>query len=155
MGCPISFSLMWNQYPAKEQRGETNERLYTELGWTDLIGQKEYDNTCAVRLSLCLARSGVPFSRGDLTVRAGPMRGQKVLVSVRALADHLKQLWGAPEVLRPVNLGDLSGRDGVLAFFDLPSGYPAHIDLVRGAGMCRLGCHFGAREGWLWPCDRP
>ena len=50
------FELMWNSYP-KEERTE----LFTSIGWSDVVYNPNYQNTCSVRMSICLIRCGIRF----------------------------------------------------------------------------------------------
>lgn len=69
------------------------EELYRKIGHDieDLKKQNPgYVNTCAVRMSLALLKSGVSFV-GRLKVKEGPFNGEKVEPGAKLLADQLKQ----------------------------------------------------------------
>jgi hypothetical protein len=53
------------------------ERLYTELGWPDLIGKTDWLNACAVRMSLALTHNNAVLP-GQLLVKQGDLTGKRV-----------------------------------------------------------------------------
>lgn len=164
MAIPIPFSTLWSNYP--DPKTEPRDALYRKLGWDDLVGDPNYENTCAIRMSLCLLRSGHNIPRGELKIWKGPLKGKRVKIRYDDLANHLKTVWGAPEVIsRPTKSGLASKGDGVIAFFGLLGGYPGHIDLFdvsktnyeflfwrwsQTSSACGTSCYFGSREAWYW-----
>ena len=72
--------------------------LYAGIGYdiTKLMGQNEgYRNTCAVRMSLALIKSGFAV-RGRIKIKAGPHAGKSVEPGAKILADQLLTTLGAP-----------------------------------------------------------
>lgn len=45
------FGVVYQNYPRLENR----EVLFTEIGWSDLVDNKAFEDTCAIRMSLCTA----------------------------------------------------------------------------------------------------
>lgn len=164
MSIPIPFDTLWVNYPHPDR--EPRDVLYRSLGWDDLIGQDSYRNTCAIRMSICLLRSGAALPSGELKVRKGPLKGKPVKIRFDDLAEYLAQVWGPPEVIAHPSRSDLESRgDGVIAFFGLPSSYPGHIDLLdvsrtafdflffrwsQTTSECGTHCYFQSREAWYW-----
>ncbi|WP_221625276.1 type VI secretion system amidase effector protein Tae4 [Burkholderia sp. Bp9090] len=62
------FSLLNSHYP--DNRTVSREALYEELGWQDLVANPAYANTCAIRISLALVKSGMTL-RGGLVIQKG------------------------------------------------------------------------------------
>lgn len=164
MSIPVAFNTLWSNYPTPAK--EPIDTLYRSLGWDDLIGDPNYENTCAIRMSICLLRSGLSIPTGELKIWKGPLKGKFVKIRYDDLAKHLKAAWGNPQVLsRPTKEVLESKGDGVIAFFGLPSGYPGHIDLFdvtktnhsllfwrwsQTSSVCGTNCYFGSREAWYW-----
>jgi len=146
MACPVSFATMWQNYPT-----EDHDALFKALGWDSLIDNANYTNTCAIRMSVCLLRSGVSVGGNDLLIQKGPLKGKGVKTRFNELANYLAVHWGAPEKFPSVKADDVKGRQGVIAYFKLPGGYPGHIDLINAQGEPGHATYFGSQEGWFWP----
>lgn len=70
------FSVINQNYPAKESR----EMLFTEIGWPDLIDNKAFWDTCAIRMSYALRLSSVPFIGGSMRAKAGRIKGNIIQI---------------------------------------------------------------------------
>jgi len=133
--------------------------LFAEIGYdyNNLIKQSpQYGNTCAVRMSLALIKSGVAFI-GRLIIKAGQFKGRSIEPGAKRLADELRKahLFGAPEVFlgREQALKRIGSRKGVILFHGLGGGIGGHIDLIEPVMLCNSSCHFSAREIWFWPLN--
>ena len=51
------FHTLERNYPRHDDIDKA--QLFHEIGWDDLIDNPDYDNTCAIRMSLALIKSGV------------------------------------------------------------------------------------------------
>jgi hypothetical protein len=135
------------------------EAVYKELGY-DIENLKKqdpgYENTCAVRMSAALLRSGVPIT-GRLRVKAGPLKGHHVEPGAKRLADQLSQegFLGRPQILKTSEaLKKLEGQQGVVFFWKMSDYAGGHIDLVQvhnSSAVCSSACYFNAKEIWFWP----
>lgn len=104
-----------------------------------MIGNPNYENTCAIRMSICLAASGQPVrSSQAMKALAGRVKGQPIEVRQDTLSRHLEQIWGAPLKMDARDAETkINGRDGVISFFGI-AGYNVggrnggHIDLIDG-----------------------
>lgn len=125
--CPYKFSELNKNYPRTER-----EPLYQELGWSSIANNEAYANTCAIRMSICLLRSGMLLQGGELTIWKGPLARRSVKIRFDQLALYLEKQWGAPEKF---SLADyrkgIAGKRGVIVFWELPGGYPGHIDIYH------------------------
>lgn len=147
-----SFSIMNQNYPAKESR----EALFTDIGWTNLIDNKAFWDTCAIRMSIALRLSSVPFSSGNMRAHAGKIKGKIIQIRQGDLSRELKRLWGGPEIYK----GDhearkaIGNRKGVVSFFRIEGGSGGHIDLIslgpHGFQRCARACAFSALTVWFW-----
>lgn len=167
MPSPPRFDLMWSMYPR-----EGHDALFDSIGWSDLKSNPNYANTCAIRMSLCLARCGVRLTHtsGGESILKGSSRGAKIETSQGKLSEKLAGLWGAPEKFTAADDSRLSGRKGVISFFGIPGysvngGLGGHIDLVNdgrykflgfiplGSVSCAHACYFNAQTVWFWPAS--
>src|SRR5438067_5385461 len=62
----IPAAVIVTAYPRK--RDIDHDALFHLLGWDDLIKNPDYANTCAVRVSLALIRSGVHIPDGRIPI---------------------------------------------------------------------------------------
>ncbi|MEG3089347.1 T6SS effector amidase Tae4 family protein [Sphingomonas sp. PB4P5] len=129
-----SFRLLWSHYP----RGSP-ENVLRGIGWDGMIGNPSYENTCAIRMSICLAASGQPVrSSQGMKALSGGVRGSPIEVRQDAISRHLEQRWGAPLKMSAKDAErQINGRDGVVSFFGI-AGYNVggrdggHIDVIDG-----------------------
>lgn len=147
------FSRLRANYPKSEKR----EALFADLGWSSIAQAEAYKDTCAIRMSVALGRSGVSLLSGTMKVQAGPLRGKRIETRQRRLSEMLKQMWGAPEVFQTESSAReaIGKRSGVVSFFRIGGGPGGHIDLIAldeyGKADCARSCFFGCWEIWFWP----
>ena len=149
------FSRLQTCYPRKESR----EVLFNEIGWGDLIDNRAYWDTCAIRMSYALLRVGMSLSGGRMKVNAGKLKGKCIEPGQAKLSRMLEWAWGKPEVYK----GEQAARDGigrrhgVVSFFRIEGGNGGHIDLIsmgdHGFLDCARSCFFSAATVWFWPLD--
>ena len=71
---PAYFTVLSNYYrPLDVKKPE----LFKEIGWDDLIDNATYYNTCAIRVSLALIKSGL-FIHGRIAIKKGPHKGKLI-----------------------------------------------------------------------------
>jgi hypothetical protein len=137
----------------------SGEAIYADIGYelTALTKQNPgYINTCAVRMSLALLETGVPFV-GRLSIKAGKHKGKRVEPGAKLLADQLakRTVLGTPEIFTDpaAALKELSKKYG-LVFFNKITGYDGgHIDLIEPGNanpLCNSHCYFNCKEVWFW-----
>ena len=160
----ISLTTLWKNYPTPAEF--THDQLFDELGWSDLKGNTTYANTCAIRMSLCLIRSGVTIP-GRLQILKGDHKGKWIEPGQKRLSVNLKSedLFGSPTKLKLKDRGkELNNRKGIVSFMSIP-GYvidgalSGHIDLVKSGKFlwfwdtyeCAESCYWDAKEFWFWP----
>lgn len=144
----------YNTYDVKQQR------LLTEIGWGDLVGKPEWKDTCAIRMSLALIKSGVTIP-GRMRIKAGPHKGKLIEPGQANLSRMLRasHMLGEPELYRSHDFETKVGhRAGIVSFFRIDPTAPGpgqgHIDLVslkQKMAMCESFCYWEAREMWFWP----
>ncbi|MCA8321920.1 T6SS effector amidase Tae4 family protein [Burkholderia cepacia] len=135
----------------------SREALFQELGWQDLIQNPSYANTCAIRISVALVKSGITL-RGGLVIQKGPHRGRRIEAGQARLAKMLAEpaYFGKAEVFRRDDaVTGIASRKGMAAFWNIPgymNGRGGHIDLIDGArAICGSDCYWTASEMWFWP----
>ena len=134
------------------------ESLYAEIGYKldDLVKRNPaYVNTCAIRVSLALLKSGVSFI-GRLPVKAGDFKGKKVEAGAKLLADQLMRphVFGKPKVYKPSEfMKNITGKKGVVLFWKITGYGGGHIDLIEVSNavfVCNSNCYFNSKEIWFW-----
>lgn len=133
-------------------------QLFAEIGHAELAKNAAWTNTCAIRLSLALAKSGVTLP-GRMVIRSGKLKGKRIEQNVVRLAGYLTDLYGKPEEWD--NGSDASAyigiRRGIIAFYSLygqSTDGLNHIDLVspaEGIDKCANTCYWGATKFQFWP----
>lgn len=130
----IPFAVLMKAYPRK--RDIDHDALFRLLGWDDLIKNPTYANTCAIRVSLALLRSGVHIPGGRLQVKIGAHKGTMIepgqarlsmILSRPTMLGATEKLSGGPAIGE--GIGQLSG---IVSFFRLIPGIyeGGHIDIV-------------------------
>lgn len=158
---PAYFSLKRNHYSSAEFDPSFvgAKAVYEEIGYdmAKLLEQNpDYQNTCAVRFSLALLKSGAPIT-GRLKIRKGPHAGASVETGAKLLADQLSKshLFGKPELLKPsATMPELRNRRGAILFWKIFGYGGGHIDLIEPSTSgftCHSSCHTLCKEIWFWP----
>jgi hypothetical protein len=133
--------------------------LFDELGYDYDALYKEnpaYANTCAVRMSLALLKSSVPFS-GRLRIKTGVYKGRYFEPGAKLLADQLCNpvAFGRPSIMPAASARrSLVGKKGVVLFWRVEGYGGGHIDLIDAMNstyLCNSSCFFASREIWFWP----
>lgn len=152
-----SFDSVARHYPSNKTI--TQEALFKEIGWDDLIGNPAYHNTCAIRVSLALIKAGMSIG-GRIAVKRGPHKGKKIEPGQAKLANMLTNpaYFGVPEKIKRVDAERVIGlRHGVVSFWKIPgylNGNGGHIDLIGSASgglrACGSDCYWNSADIWFW-----
>lgn len=133
------------------------EGVYEEIGhsYNELVKQNPgYENTCAIRMSLALLKSGISF-KGRLKINAGKYQGRYIETGAKLLADQLSLagVFGKPEIFKPADAFSKVSRKGVV-FFSKIAGYGGgHVDLIETSSfgqVCHSNCYPLCKEVWFW-----
>lgn len=134
------------------------EEVYSEIGY-DLDNLRKqtpaYENTCAVRMSIALLKSGVTFT-GRLKVKAGELKDKSIEPGAKLLADQLMKprAFGKPELYKPTDfLKKITGRKGAVLFWKITGYGGGHIDLINASNthtVCNSHCYYNSKEIWFW-----
>ena len=87
---PIAFEFLKKNYPDPKSKAGIRPALFDELGWTERKRDSSYENTCAIRMSYCLIKSGVNVE-GSLKdiIRKGPHKSKRIEISQNRLTKYL------------------------------------------------------------------
>lgn len=66
------FSVLATNYSSN--RVVSKDDLFKEIGWDDLTSKTEYNNTCAIRVSLALVKSGISV-QGRMKITRATTKG--------------------------------------------------------------------------------
>jgi hypothetical protein len=61
------YHVLRENYPRKDSR----ELLFADIGWSDLTNNPAYWDTCAIRMSTALLRTGVTLPGARMQAHAG------------------------------------------------------------------------------------
>ena len=137
-------------------------KLFELIGWEGLTNNPNFENTCAIRVSLGLCGAGMSIP-GRMKVNKGQLRGRLIEPGQARLSNILarKSMLGVPEKFKGQLAAErgIGTRSGVVSFWRIHptrvGDNQGHIDLVspgnRGYLGCRLACYFDAMEIWFWP----
>jgi len=132
--------------------------LFREIGWEDLTENKAYWDTCAIRMSLALIKSGMTIP-GRMPIKSGSHKGKLIEPGQAKLSAILARpgFLGQPEKFRTADAeAGIGLRSGIVSFFDIdpPSATQhGHIDLVRPENnfrRCSSSCFWAASKVWFW-----
>ena len=155
---PAYSLLKQNHYSSNdmEKNFKRPEFVYSEIGYDINKLGSAYRNTCAVRMSLALLKTGVPFS-GRLKIKAGRFKGQYIEAGAKLLADQLMRpgAFGKPKVYddRSLFKKEAFGKKGVVLFHRITGYGGGHIDLIETATLnlvCHSSCFFQCKKIWFW-----
>jgi len=155
---PPPFDVLWTNYSSNKIIKQPE--LFREIGWDDLIDNDVYANTCAIRVSLALIKSGVTIPDARMRIKAGTHRGKRIEPGQSKLSHILakRSMLGQPEKFKTGEYeSGIGTRSGIVSFFHLVPGVyeNGHIDLVipqaGGAKKCASQCWWSSREVWFWP----
>jgi hypothetical protein len=151
------FLELKTNFPGESAVSKTE--LFQEIGWDDLMSKEEYQNTCAIRMSVALIKSGIDIP-GRMAINKGPWKGRWIEPGQARLAHMLASppLFGDPEKFSRNTVEDGIGqRHGLIVFWNIPgylNGHGGHIDIISSSSgkikQCGSGCYFDSSEFWFW-----
>lgn len=151
-----TFAQLKKNYPI-----EPREVLFRTLGgkFPDLIKdpEKKYRNTCAIRMSVALKRSGVniPVAYRELQQNDGSPIVIKVLTLQTLIASLYGEPWGmSKKPGTPLKAADIPKRTGIIAYHVGWSDATGHFDLWTGTDFIGSGNMGDVADGFdiaLWP----
>ena len=139
-----NWDTMWANFPPAT---ESKSTIFNALGagWPALIGDENYDNTCTIRFSMALNRSGFKVLESDSSAKMKDKDGNFIAIRVPEAEKIAKRIFGesywgmSHNPGSPLDLAGLPSQKGLL-IYRVDSGVYGHVDLWDG-GICRVNCH--------------
>jgi Type VI secretion system (T6SS), amidase effector protein 4 len=153
----IPFNVLKLHYPRSHEIDRP--ALFREIGWDDVVNNPAFENTCAIRVSLALIKSGIKVP-GRMRIKTGPYKDELIEMGQANLSHILARtsFLGKPEVFTTeASKTGIGSRTGIVSLWQLYPGLYAggHIDIITpewgGKEACGSGCHWKSREVWFWP----
>lgn len=144
-----SFASAWAAAIEIYDATDSAERVATVIGGRveknihNSDPTQRWDNTCAVRMSYILNKSGALVPKVAKQTVSGA-DGRQYFFRVSNLISYLKQEWGQPEIVKYPRPGDgtLAGKKGIILFeVSGWSNAQGHASLFNGSS-CYDHCYF-------------
>jgi Type VI secretion system (T6SS), amidase effector protein 4 len=158
----VTYDTLWNNhYSSDSSRANYRDAdaVFDEMGLDFEKFVKEdpsYENTCAVRMSLALLKSSVPFT-GRLKIKDGKFKGKRIEPGAKRLADELAnpRAFGKPTWFSdPLKAeAKVKGNKGLIFFHKIVGYGGGHIDCIDWTteqSICHSNCYFNCKETWFW-----
>jgi hypothetical protein len=161
----LQFNVLAANYPRRDDI--SHDDLFREIGWDKLISDRQFDNTCATRMSLALIKCGVVIPGARMPIRKGPFKNHLIEPGQNKLSHILERssMLGPPEKHkndRGAALAEIGDRRGIVSFFHMIPGLieGGHIDVIAPQFQrpnqtrdhrCGTDCHWSSSEVWFWP----
>jgi hypothetical protein len=166
-----SFSLVRSNYyssNATKPNFVKREQVFQEIGFEAYDGNPNYNDTCAIRVSLALIKSGLylPAGRSSHIIQKGPEKGKRIEVLQHALVEVLRRpdCLGVPDFEfdfpsrgADSNLIDAANKigekAGIISFYTWPEFPGGHIDLLYPENdlfECASSCHWSSVKIIFW-----
>ena len=160
----IPYNQIRRHFPDTQSVGP--DELYHWIGYPENIGDPNFANTCAIRLSLALLGAGYP-NPGAWPIKAGKYKGRAIETRQVKLSRWLMRQIGQPEKFKNGKEAEakIDTRRGIVSFFniygdDIAQGHIAIVAKDRWGYYLRCGpevdgtatgCYWNSKEVWFWP----
>lgn len=135
----VTFEKLHANYPTQGR-----SELFHDLGadWIPLIDNPNYQNTCSIRLSVALNKSGQFVDKTYREALTGS--GQSIVLKVSTMGRLVQASFGDPwgmskEVGQTLASSDIPARKGIIAYHANWSDATGHFDLWHGTGFVGSG----------------
>lgn len=144
----------------------SRDELYQWIGYPENTNNPNFENTCAIRMSLALLGAGFP-NPGGWPIKAGKYKGRSIETKQRKLSNWLVRHLGEPEKFKSGQEAEnkIGARYWIVSFFSIygdanPQGHIAIVSIDRWGRYLRCGneidgtatgCYWSSREVWFWP----
>ena len=159
----VPFATLRMHFP--DTQSVAPEELYHWIGYPENIGNPNFLNTCAIRLSLALLGAGYP-NPGAWPIKAGKYKGRAIETKQRKLTQWLVRQLGQPEKFKSGREAEtkIDSRRGIVSFFNIygdenAQGHIAIVSKDRWGRYTRCGleidgtetgCYWSSKEVWFW-----
>lgn len=145
------FETLKQHYP-----NEPKQELYTALGgeWPKLVNDKDYQNTCAIRLSIAFQASGYKIPAKFKEAIAGD--GRPIIIKVKTMWDYVTETvgpftWGMSK--EPGSEIKIPAKKGIIVYHKAFSDATGHFDLWNTSSFIGAGKLSDVADGFdlaLW-----
>ncbi|MER8459297.1 T6SS effector amidase Tae4 family protein [Mesorhizobium sp. M0522] len=147
------FDNLEQYYPTKPKT-----ELYADLGgqWPELVDHPNYQNTCAIRLSVAFHAAGYSIPKKYKEAIAGD--GRNIIIKVRTMWDYVTEqfgqfTWGMSK--EPGTVIQIPPKKGMLVYHKAFSDATGHFDLWKGTSFVGSGNLDDVKDGfsiamWWW-----
>ena len=153
----VTFADLKKHYPLKDRK-----QLYDDLGgeWPGLVNDPNYQNTCAIRLSVALKSNNMKI--GDTYKEAIEGDGSPLIIKVKTMGKFVSDTFGTSYWGMSKNPGDEIGKDdlpkasGVIVYHADWADATGHFDLWTGSSFVGTGTLGDVADGFaleLWKID--
>lgn len=160
----VPYAVLRMHFPDSDSVGR--DELYQWIGRPENTNDPNFENTCAIRMSLALLGAGFP-NPGAYPVKAGKYKGRAIETRQRYLSTWLVRHLGEPEKYASGTDAEakVGSRHGIVSFFSIYGDQrtQGHISIIakdRWGYYLRCGneidgtatgCYWSSREVWFWP----
>ncbi|GAB3466010.1 type VI secretion system amidase effector protein Tae4 [Massilia terrae] len=160
----VPYNLLRMHFP--DIQSVTRDELFQWIAYPENVKNPNFENTCAIRLSLASLGAGYP-NPGNWPIKAGKYKGRAVETKQRALSQRLVHFLGQPEKFLSGSQAEtaVGSRHGIVSFFSIygDANRQGHIAIVaqdRWGMYLRCGneidgtdtgCYWHSSEVWFWP----
>lgn len=161
--CSLSPVSAWAANPIfdelkKNYPPEKRVELYKLMGpeWEKLTDNPNFQNTCAIKMSLAFLRSGFKI---DKKYQEAKYNGEPVIVKVKTFGNFVKEVFGeftwglSKEPGKPFNLNDVPVKKGIIVYHADWANASGHFDLWDGVRFVGDGNTSDIKDGFdvaLW-----
>jgi Type VI secretion system (T6SS), amidase effector protein 4 len=148
------FDTIAGHYPTSSQAD-----LFNSLGgtWPSLIGNPNYRNTCAIRLSVAFYNSGIPIPNNFKEAISGG--GDAIILKVKTMSDFVKSqfgdiYWGmSKKPGEAISPSVVPSKKGIIVYHVAWSDASGHFDLWNRTTFIGAGRFADIADGFdiaLW-----
>ena len=153
------FSAVRANYPAASAIDK--QVLFQEIGFDPYLNNPNYSNTCAIRVSLALVKSGLHLigGRSSHFIQRGPYAGKRIEVLRRnpACLGQPDLEYNTPSGHGAINLQDaltrIGNKSGIISFYTWNTYQGGHIDILSptsGGYTCGKNCYWYTEKVIFW-----
>ena len=78
-----TYAEILSNFPSVE--GTDRTTLFNQMGWSEFLERRGYQNTCAIRMSIALQKSGIDLPHGGHRFLDGELNGKRLEVRQKVL----------------------------------------------------------------------
>lgn len=159
----VAYAILRKHFP--DTGNVSLGELYRWIGYPENAANPNFQNTCAIRLSLALLGAGYP-NPGAWPIKDGKYKGRAIETKQRKLSNWLVRHLGQPEKFSSGKEAEdrVGTRQGIISFFSIygdlnPQGHISIVAKDRWGLYTRCGneldgsmtgCYWSSREVWFW-----